>query len=63
MSRKIGVLKSAWKHDLISVTKRDLAPYKDLRKPWFIITPESIYMEYWSKFMTLLLVYTAIVTP
>lgn len=54
---------SVWKEDVRHITQKGLPVDKSLRKPWYLLDLEGRLVEYWSKFMTLLLIYTALVTP
>jgi Ion transport protein/Cyclic nucleotide-binding domain len=54
---------SVWQRDIRYLTNKDELNIYDYPKPWFILSTDSTLMNWWSKFMTLLLLYTAIVTP
>lgn len=61
--KNLLVQQSIWKNDILDCTKREFIIRRDYQKPWYIISPENTYIEYWSKLMTILLMYTALVTP
>lgn len=63
MDKRLEKRHSLWKNDILNITKRDFIVINDYHKPWFVITPDNTYVEYWSRFMTMLLIYTALVTP
>lgn len=54
---------SLWKRDIDRLTQKNKRSIDDNVKPWYIISPESTFANLWNKFMTLVLIYTAIVTP
>lgn len=58
--KNLLVQQSIWKNDILDFTKREFIIRRDYQKPWYIISPENTYIEYWSKLMTILLMYTAI---
>jgi hypothetical protein len=53
---------SIWNYDLEKL-KAKAKGKEQVEKPRFIINPESKFIDYWSKTMTVLLIFTAIVTP
>lgn len=63
MAKRLSKIHSIWKNDILSCKKKDSIVIGAYLKPWYIVSPENKYIEYWSRFMTLLLIYTALVTP
>ena len=56
-------LRIGWKDELRSITRKNVLDFNQNKWPWYILNPENNSMEYWTKFNTLLLLYTAIVAP
>lgn len=54
---------SIWNEDLKFLTGKDKLTLRFHQKDSCIFNPESKFIDYWSKFMTILLIYTAFVTP
>lgn len=54
---------SIWDSDVKLLTRKEIINTNNTYKPRWILVPESLFIDIWSKFMTLLLIYTAIVTP
>lgn len=54
---------SEWDNDVRNLTQKEVLNIRQSNIPCWIFVPESSFIDYWSKFMTLLLIYTAIVTP
>lgn len=54
---------SVWNNELKYLTGKEKLNYKIPQKTSCIFSPESKFIDYWSKFMTILLIYTAFVTP
>ena len=54
---------SVWNYDLEKLKASALKAEQIHSRSKYIISPESKFIDYWSKFMTVLLIYTAVVTP
>ena len=54
---------SIWKHDIQNLTQKAHTLSEIRSNPWYILSPETSLINSWNKFMTMILVYTAIVTP
>ena len=52
-----------WKENLRRITEQSEPLENQINIPWFILNPEGRTVRYWSRFMSLLLIYTAIITP
>lgn len=52
-----------WNSNVRFLTDKVVLNLSEYTKPSFILVPGNFFTDIWSKFMTLLLIYTAIVTP